>query len=560
MSNVIQAGSKYLIIIFFAVFVLISFRVQQDTPQTEKNGRYNAQAVLVLLIHALAFACIAVNIAEGAEEGVTVLNIGILYVLELAYFIFMLAVLPHIINLSRGLNNIMCMFLVIGMFMLARLSYTKGRRQFLMLLAATVVFLIFQFLYKIFKGMYKLTWAFLAASMALMLLVMIFAGVSKGARISIDLGFITFQPFEFVKILFVLFVAGAFNKANSFKTVCITAVFAAAHLLILVYCTDLGTALIILVVYVMMVYVATKKPAYVFLGMVGFAVACVAAYFMFSHVRTRVSAWLDPWSDIDNTGYQITQSLFAIGTGGWFGSGLYQGSPSSIPEVSNDFIFSAISEEMGAIFAMLLIILCMLFALTIFRISIRISHPFYKLTAFGLGAAYAFQVFLTIGGAIKMIPSTGINLPFISSGGSSLLASMLIVGIVQALYVISEADVQREREAIRDRIIVSADSFEDEFEEEYEDGYEEKYEDDDIRPVVIKRTKSKYNYDEGKDAQKIYISDEERISADVGSKVAAYKDSREEDSYGAPDVIIVERNRTKQKPKSKVQKIDPDDL
>ena len=130
------------------------------------------------------------------------------------------------------------------------------------------------------------------------------------------------------------------------------------------------------------------------LGLVGGSGAAVVAYHLFGHVRQRVSAWKDPMAVYQNEGYQIVQSLFAIGTGGWFGMGLCQGSPESIPVVKNDFIFSAICEELGGIFAICLILVCMSFFLMIVNIALRIINPFYKLIALGLGTEYAFQVFL----------------------------------------------------------------------------------------------------------------------------------------------------------------------
>jgi len=454
MSNVFQVGAKYLIILLFALFTYFSYRVQQDRPEETKRWKYVVQAVLVFLVHALAFANIMLN--RDQMNSVTGVQVMLLYAAQVLYLVFMLIVLPKIVNLSRGLNNVMCMMLCVGFFIQTRLSFSVAVRMMIYLAAATVIFLIFQIIYKLVSIMHRLTWAYCAASLALLLAVFAFASLTKGAKISIDLGFISIQPFEFVKILFVLFVAGAFNKANNLKTVFSTAALAVVHVLLLVACTELGTALILCVVYVLMLYVATKQFRYVLIGAAGFAVACVAAYFLFAHVRVRVSAWLNPWTDINNTGYQVTQSLFAIGSGGWLGTGLFRGDPEYVPLVSNDFVFSAISEEMGAAFSVFLILLCLCFTLMIFRIAIRIYKPFYKLTAFGLGSAYAFQVFLTVGGALKFVPSTGINLPFISSGGSSLMASMLMLGIVQGLYVISERDVEFEREIIEDRIINGA--------------------------------------------------------------------------------------------------------
>ena len=165
------------------------------------------------------------------------------------------------------------------------------------------------------------------------------------------------------------------------------------------------------------------------------SLAAVLGYNLFSHVQTRFIAWKDPLSVIDNQGYQICQSLFAIGTGGWFGLGLNQGLPKKIPVVENDFIFSAISEEFGGIFALCIIMICVSCFFMIFNISMQLKDSFYKMVALGLGSVYALQVFLTIGGVTKFIPSTGVTLPLVSYGGSSLLSTMIIFGIVQGLYI-----------------------------------------------------------------------------------------------------------------------------
>ena len=182
----------------------------------------------------------------------------------------------------------------------------------------------------------------------LILLSVLFFGVSNyGATNWISIKGFTFQPSEFVKIIFVFCIASVLSKRRDFKYVAVVTVLAAAHVLILVLEKDLGGALIFFITYLIMLYIATSQPLYFFAGLGAGCVASYLAYHMFNHVRVRVMAWKDPWKLIDNEGYQVSQSLFAIGTGGWFGMGLYQGLPTSIPVVDSDFIFSAISEEMG---------------------------------------------------------------------------------------------------------------------------------------------------------------------------------------------------------------------
>ena len=137
-------------------------------------------------------------------------------------------------------------------------------------------------------------------------------------------------------------------------------------------------------------------------------------------------------------GYQICQSLFAIGTGGWFGMGLYQGMPDKIPVVEQDFVFAAISEELGGVFALCLLLVCVSCYLMFLNIAMQIKDQFYKLIALGLGTVYGFQVFLTIGGVTKFIPSTGVTLPLVSYGGSSLLSTTIIFAIIQGLYILRQ--------------------------------------------------------------------------------------------------------------------------
>lgn len=448
MTSVIYTISRYLIIILFACFVYVSFGAQRDLPPEKLKRKYNAQRVLLILIHGLGYLSIAAKVYQGKVADTTLTRLFGFYLAQFVYIIVVACILPRAVSLSRGINNCMVMFICIGLIMQTRLGYSSAVRQFYIILAGTVLYVIINIIVKKIDFSGKLKWVYGFVSLALLILVLVLATVSGGAKTYLDLGFITFQPVEFVKILFVLFIAAFFYKDKSNKTVLITGIFAAAYVLILAACTDLGGALILAVLYVLMVYAAKKDWRILAIGAGGFVLAAVAAYFLFSHVQVRVEAWLNPFNDVAGAGYQIAQSLFAIGTGGMFGFGLYGGSPSSIPEVTNDMIFSAISEELGVFFGVMLILLWLCFILMIIRVSLRLSNVFHKLVCFGVGLAFGVQVFLNIGGAIKFIPLTGVNLPFISSGGSSMLASLILVGMVQALFTLSEVDVYMEAEGI----------------------------------------------------------------------------------------------------------------
>lgn len=288
-------------------------------------------------------------------------------------------------------------------------------------------------------------WFYCLFGVLLLLVVLVFGGTSYGAKLSIDFKIFSVQPLEFVKILFVFFLAALFKKSTEFKYIVLSAVIAGIHVILLVLSRDLGSALILFLVYLFMLYVATKNSFYLFGGLLAGSVASALAYKLFSHVRIRVVAWLNPWSVIDKEGYQITQSLFAIGTGSWLGLGLCHGMPNTIPVVEQDFVFSAISEELGGFFAICLILLCLSCFLIFIRIAMEQNDLFPKMIILGLSVTYGVQVFLTIGGAIKLIPSTGVTLPLVSYGGSSLLSTLVIIGIVQALYMNSSNHVKNKK-------------------------------------------------------------------------------------------------------------------
>ena len=168
------------------------------------------------------------------------------------------------------------------------------------------------------------------------------------------------------------------------------------------------------------------------------AVASYVAYHLFRHVQVRVQAWQNPLAEetVNGSSHQVAQSLFALGSGGLSGTGLYQGFPKKVPLVENDFIFSAIGEEFGAIFAGLLILVCLSCFIEFLATGMEQESTFNRLVCVGLGVGYAIQVILTVGGAINMIPSTGVTLPLISSGRSSIVSTLLVFSIIQGLAIV----------------------------------------------------------------------------------------------------------------------------
>ena len=432
MTNLIVELSKYLMIFFFALYTYECFAVfRKKNDVTRQDRIFKRQIGLMYLIHLDAFLVIYAVTDENKVIGFYVLQVLLLAAIQVSYQLFYE-------NASRLVVNNMCMLLVVGFIMLTRLSWEKAVKQYAIALGAAALTMIIPFLVKKIKFLRKLTWCYAAVGIIALLLVLVAGTTSYGAKISISFGGFSIQPSEFIKILFVFFVAGMLYQNTDFKQVCLATVVAAVHVLILVASRDLGGALIFFVTYLVMLYVATKKIFYFTGGILCGSIAAVVAYKMFAHVRVRVVAWQDPLSVIDKEGYQISQSLFAIGTGGWFGMGLYQGMPNKIPVVEQDFIFSAISEEMGGIFALCLLMVCVSCFLMFLNVAMQMKDQFYKLVALGLGTIYGFQVFLTVGGVTKFIPSTGVTLPMVSYGGSSLLATMVMFAIVQGLYILRQ--------------------------------------------------------------------------------------------------------------------------
>ena len=360
----------------------------------------------------------------------------ILLYIEMMIFFAAIQILYRIIykEASLLLLNNMCMLLSVGFIMLCRLSLPSATKQLLIVAAGSAVSLVIPVMIRKMKFLKDLTWIYAGIGIVLLAAVLVLASTSYGAKLSL----MGIQPSEVIKITFVFFMASLLCTKVDFRKVVMATIVAVIHVGILVLSRDLGSAVIFFVTYLVLIYVATRNPGYMLLGLGGGCVGAVVAYHLFGHVRQRVSAWRDPMAVYQNEGYQIVQSLFAIGTGGWFGMGLCQGSPEKIPVVKNDFIFSAICEELGGIFAICLILVCTSFFLMIVTIALKIRNPFYKLIALGLGTEYAFQVFLTIGGATKFIPMTGVTLPLVSYGGSSVMCTILMLAIIQGLYILRE--------------------------------------------------------------------------------------------------------------------------
>lgn len=450
MINVIVELSKYVILTLMVIYTFHCFYMVKKQDEEEKNEALRQQLMLIFFMDFTAFLVIYLKTNDFDV---------IIFYMEMMAFFAGIQILYRLLykKASLLLLNNMCMLLSIGFIMLARLDLSTATRQLLIAAGGSGIALIIPVMIRKMKFLRRLTWVYAGIGIVLLAAVLVLAQTSYGAKLSL----MGIQPSEVIKITFVFFMAAILSGTVTFRKVVQATAVAALHVGILVLSRDLGSAVIFFAAYLVMIYVATKKAAYLGLGLAGGSVASVIAHYLFGHVRQRVSAWKDPMAVYQNEGYQIVQSLFAIGTGGWFGMGLCQGSPEKIPVVKNDFIFSAICEELGGIFAICLILVCMSFFLMIVNIAIQIKNPFYKLIALGLGTEYAFQVFLTIGGATKFIPLTGVTLPLVSYGGSSVMSTILMLAIIQGLYILREdedEEIERHRKEAAKRALEAAEA------------------------------------------------------------------------------------------------------
>lgn len=428
MIYVLIGLAKYINIFLIAIYTFYAFKV---LGALDKERQKRIYAVMISIVYGFHFVSYSILFIRTRN-----MKIPLLYAAQLVLISLCLILYQWIYkNISRLVLINMLFLLTIGYVMLTRLSFDKAMKQFIISGATLLISLVIPILIDKLNHLKIFGWGYGVLGIFLLSTVFIWGEEQYGATNWIRIKGFSVQPSEFVKIVFVFCIAGLLSKKKNFKHIAAVTVLAAVHVLILVFEKDLGGALIYFVTYVVMLYVATGNPFYFFAGLGSGCVASVIAYQVFYHVKVRVMAWNNPWAYIEKEGYQVSQSLFAIGTGGWFGLGLTKGLPTSIPVVDSDFIFSAISEEMGGVFAVCMILITLSCFLMFILISTKLEDEFYKLIALGLSILYIFQIFLSVGGVTKFIPSTGVTLPLVSYGGSSILSSLIMFSVIQGLYI-----------------------------------------------------------------------------------------------------------------------------
>lgn len=409
--------------------------------------RRNLELVLLCVaapLVVLLFAMIALNQGQALDMNTLGVPAGIFAAFVIAHIAtrrFAPGADPALLPIAFALSGI-------GIAFVTRLAPDLAVNQVMWLfLGVAFMVLVLAFVRNLDKvANYKYTLMIVGFLLLLSPLVPGLGQEIYGSRIWLSLGGFSFQPGEIAKIIIVLFLAGYLAQNREMLSVFTVRVgpfrlpdvrtllplilMWGVALLIVVFEKDLGSALVLFFMFLVMLYVATGKKFYLAIGLGLIAVGGVGAFLAFDHVQVRVNTWLDPFADAQNTGYQLTQAIYSIADGDLFGVGLGNGLAEQIPVVESDFIFADIAEEIGLLGAAGVLLLFLCFAIRGFVTAARAKSDVSSFVAVGLTSVIVLQAFIIVGGVTRLIPLTGITLPFISQGGSSLLASFIIVGLL----------------------------------------------------------------------------------------------------------------------------------
>ena len=339
----------------------------------------------------------------------------------------------------------------LGYVMIVRLKGELGSKQMWWTAAGIVAFIATLVVVHNVRRLEYLRYTFAIGGVILLVLPLI-PGVGyelNGSRIWAHIGPISFQPGEIAKITLAVFFASylvekkellALTRRRSFGIAFPEARHLAPIVMawlgsigIMILQKDLGSSLLFFSLFVVLLWVATNRASYLLVGTAMFFAGATVAYQAFGHVQVRVQTWIDPWPTASGKGFQLIQSLYALGSGGITGTGLALGDPARIPASYNDFIFSAFGEELGLAGTTAILVLFFLLVGTGLRIALRAEQSFDKLLATGLTAIIGLQTFIIVGGVTRLVPLTGVTLPFVSYGGSSLVVNYVILALLMRI-------------------------------------------------------------------------------------------------------------------------------
>lgn len=354
----------------------------------------------------------------------------------IALIYFSNALLNKVSTGDKYVFLIVSLLMSIGAIMIYRIDTQLGIKQLIWILIGIVMFFITYFIMKNIKHLESLLPVYIGSAYILFFLTLTLGTATKGAKNWIKMGPISFQPAELIKILLIFILASYYSNYEKIKKkykhgslILMAIVYSFLGLLFIQ--RDLGMAVVFYSIFVGLQFVYEEDRKLIYFNILLFIIGGGLGYKLFDHVKIRFQSWINPWKYIEHQGYQITQSLFAIADGGFFGSGIGLGYPSFIPEVHTDFIFGAICEEMGTLTGIGIIMLFLIFVYRGFKIAMTQSNKFYRILSLGVSLSFGVQIFIILGGVLRVIPLTGITLPFISYGGTSMLTSFIALGVLQ---------------------------------------------------------------------------------------------------------------------------------
>ena len=320
-----------------------------------------------------------------------------------------------------------------GLIMIYRLNPNLAIKQILWFTVGMGLFIFLVIILPEISKFEKYKYLYIIIAILLLASTLFVGSEIKGSKNWILVNGMSLQPSELAKFFVILFLAAAIQNIESFRDLLKVAIPVFVAISLLVIEKDLGSALIFFGIFITMLYIGTSNLKFMLAGLISFITGTILSYFMFAHVRVRFEIWLDPFKYKTGIGNQLCQSLFAIASGGLFGTGLGLGMPYYIPLAHSDFIFAAICEEFGILGALALIIMYLILVYRGLQVAIFAKDDYSRLVAVGITSMIAFQVFVIIGGVTKMIPLTGITLPFVSYGGSSMVLNFICLGVLQKI-------------------------------------------------------------------------------------------------------------------------------
>lgn len=391
---------------------------------------YRVPRNLLVLFELIALLLLFIYHKGNLDRFTIISGLSLIFIIYISNFL--------LLRLSSGDNYIfliVTMLISIGVIMIYRINPLLGMKQLIWLGIGIALFFITYFIVKRIEGWEKWINVYVILSILLFILTLLLGSRTRGSINWISIGRFSFQPSEIIKILMIFIISSYYTNYERYKKV----KYGSYYLIGIMYLfigflflqKDLGTVLIFYTVFLGLQFIYEENRRLVLYNILFFLVSGLIGYLVFPHVQIRFEAWIDPWKYIDNKGYQITQSLFAIASGGFFGTGIGLGHPDFIPEVHTDFIFSAICEEMGIFTGMAIIMLFMILVYRGFKIAINQGNKFFRIVALGISILFGIQSFIILGGVLNVIPLTGITIPFVSYGGSSILSSFIALAILQ---------------------------------------------------------------------------------------------------------------------------------